>query len=149
MKRFNIRAYGVFIEQDRLLVTDEIRLGIKMTKLPGGGLEFGEGLEACLKREWKEELLTEIEVGDVLFVNPFLQPSAFHPQEEILAIYFSVVPVSPLIGEFREKKFGFDSEDNNQQVFRWIPLDALSPEDFTFPIDQAMVPRLIRHIHSS
>ena len=42
--RFNIRVYGILIQEGKILVTDEIRSGVKMTKFPGGGLEFGEGI---------------------------------------------------------------------------------------------------------
>ena len=46
-KKFNLRVYGILIDSDRLLITDEKRGGFPMTKLPGGGLEFGEGLKEC------------------------------------------------------------------------------------------------------
>ena len=46
-KRFNIRVYGILInDQDQLLVSDEVIKGIKFTKFPGGGLEWGEGTMA-------------------------------------------------------------------------------------------------------
>ena len=48
---FNIRVYGFLLDDGRVLVTDEFRLGIYMTKFPGGGLHFGEGTVDCLKRE--------------------------------------------------------------------------------------------------
>ena len=43
MNQFNIRVYGLWIREGRILVTDEFRLGTFMTKFPGGALEFGEG----------------------------------------------------------------------------------------------------------
>ena len=49
-KRFNIRVYGFLIDEGCILVTDEFRLGIFMTKFPGGGLIYGEGMIDCLKR---------------------------------------------------------------------------------------------------
>jgi hypothetical protein len=43
--KFNIRVYGLLInKQQEVLVTDEYRIGMYMTKFPGGGLEYGEGL---------------------------------------------------------------------------------------------------------
>jgi len=142
MKRFNIRVYGIYIQKDYLLVTDEIRLNTPMTKLPGGGLKFGEGLEAALKREWLEELEVEIEVGDIFYVNPFLQISAFRPTDEVICMYFWVKPLGPLRGTFREKPMDFPHKGNDQQVFRWIDMQQLRPEDFTFPIDRSLVPKL-------
>ena len=53
---FNLRVYGILInEQNQLLVSDEYIRGMKITKFPGGGLEFGEGTRDCLKREFLEE----------------------------------------------------------------------------------------------
>ena len=50
---FNLRVYGILInEQNQLLVSDEYIRGMKITKFPGGGLEFGEGTRDCLKREF-------------------------------------------------------------------------------------------------
>ncbi|MEM7654766.1 MAG: NUDIX domain-containing protein [Bacteroidota bacterium] len=143
MQSYNIRVYGILIKEGSLLVTDEIRLGMRMTKLPGGGLEKGEGLAKCLQREWEEELSTNIEVGPVVYINPFLQVSAFNTQEEVLAVYFEILSHSELQGSFRTKPQDFDSDQNNQQVFRWIPLKDLTPRDFTFPIDQSLVPVLL------
>ncbi len=142
MKRFNIRVYGLLIEEGRLLVADEINFGIKMTKLPGGGLEFGEGLEAGLKREWQEELQVEIEVGEVFYVNPFLQISAFSDEEEVMGIYFWVRALAPLAVPFSDRPLYFEEEEEGAQIFRWISLTEMKPEDFTFPIDQSLVPKL-------
>jgi hypothetical protein len=50
MALFNVRVYGLlFDEKNRLLVSDEFIRGNYFTKLPGGGLEFGEGTRDCLK----------------------------------------------------------------------------------------------------
>ena len=43
-KRFNIRVYGFLIDERKILVSDEFRLGMFMTKFPGAGLIYGEGL---------------------------------------------------------------------------------------------------------
>ena len=65
MANFNIRVYGICINSNnQVLVADEIVRGNYLTKFPGGGLEFGEGTRDCLKREFKEEMDLEVEVGD-------------------------------------------------------------------------------------
>ncbi len=145
MKRFNVRVYGICIQEGKILVTDELRSGMKMTKFPGGGLEFGEGLANGLKREWQEELAAEIEVGDIFYVNPFLQISAFCKQDEVMGVYFWVKAKSPLKGIFTDKPMSFVSEENDQQLFRWLDIKALKESDFTFPIDQAVVLKLKQH----
>ncbi|GAB4415805.1 MAG: hypothetical protein OHK0039_24690 [Bacteroidia bacterium] len=142
MKRFNVRVYGILVEAGQLLLTDEICKGMPMTKLPGGGLQFGEGLAAGLQREWLEELNVEIEVGEVFYVNPFLQISAFNPDDELIAVYFRIARRGPLDVPFRTTPIDFDEAIEDAQVFRWVPLEKLQAEDFTFPTDRAMVPVL-------
>ena len=41
---FTIRIYGICIKGEKLLVSDEYIYGKYVTKFPGGGLEYGEGL---------------------------------------------------------------------------------------------------------
>lgn len=145
MSNFNIRVYGIYIENNRLLVTDEFRMGVRMTKLPGGGLQFGEGLAACLRREWREELDIAIEVGDIFFVNPFLQISAFNKEDEVICHYFWVKPLESMKVSFTTKPMDFESLKEDQQVFRWIPISELNENTFTFPIDKAIIPKLKAH----
>jgi hypothetical protein len=47
---FNIRVYGIFIRDSRVLVSDELIFGQRITKFPGGGLHFGEGPADCIIR---------------------------------------------------------------------------------------------------
>lgn len=56
---FTLRAYGLLLDQGRVLVSDELIRGQRITKFPGGGLEYGEGLKDCLVREVREELGAE------------------------------------------------------------------------------------------
>jgi len=88
MKRFNIRVYGIWInDKQEILVSDE-RIGdFKFTKFPGGGLEFGEGIKDCLIREWKEELNIDIEVGNHIYTTDYFQLSAFDQTSQIISIY--------------------------------------------------------------
>ncbi|MEM6630676.1 MAG: NUDIX domain-containing protein [Bacteroidota bacterium] len=144
--KFNIRVYGILIQNQALLVSDEFRMGMRMTKLPGGGLEFGEGIEEGLKREWMEELRALIQVGPILYVNPFFQRSAFSKIEQVICLYYKVSCMSPLEVEIVEQPFDFMEEKEGAQVFRWIPLGSLTSDVFTFPIDKAMVTALKLHI---
>ena len=53
MALFNVRVYGILIDShERLLVSDEFIRGAYITKLPGGGLEIGEGTREGLAREF-------------------------------------------------------------------------------------------------
>ena len=74
MKQFNIRVYGLLInDEQQILLSDEYRNGFAFTKFPGGGLVFGEGFSEALKREFLEEIGITIEVGELFYFNDFYQ----------------------------------------------------------------------------
>ncbi|MCW3087756.1 MAG: hydrolase, partial [Sediminibacterium sp.] len=92
MALFNVRVYGVLLDKDkRLLVSDEFIRGGYYTKLPGGGLEFGEGTRDCLKREFMEETGLNVEIGRHIYTTDFFQISAFNHKDQILSIYYEVI----------------------------------------------------------
>ena len=63
MPLFNVRVYGILIDDhQRLLVSDEFIRGNYITKLPGGGLEIGEGTREGLAREFMEEANLKVTV---------------------------------------------------------------------------------------
>lgn len=138
MKRFNIRVYGIWInDKQEILVSDE-RIGdFKFTKFPGGGLEFGEGIKDCLIREWKEELNIDIEVGNHIYTTDFFQLSAFDQTSQIISIYYNVRPMDakPLI-DLREMVFDFHGNGHEEITFRQIPLQQFSAMDVSLPIDK-------------
>ena len=138
MKRFNIRVYGIWInDKQEILVSDE-RIGdFKFTKFPGGGLEFGEGIKDCLIREWKEELNIDIEVGNHIYTTDFFQLSAFDQTSQIISIYYNVRPMDakPLI-DLREMVFDFHGNGHEEITFRQLPLQQFSEKDVTLPIDK-------------
>src|SRR6266498_1096170 len=86
---FNIRVYGLLInDKKQVLVSDEYIRGGYYTKFPGGGLELGEGTRDCLKREFKEEMNLDVEIGEHLYTTDFYQASAFNPAYQIISIYY-------------------------------------------------------------
>lgn len=137
---FNVRVYGIFInEKEEILLSDEYIKGSAITKFPGGGLEYGEGTRDCLKREWKEELDQDIEVKDHIYTTDFFQISAFGDGRQIISIYYYVKTVSPFVKTVKLKPFDFDELVDQAQALRWIPIDDLSEEQVTLPIDKIVV----------
>lgn len=141
---FNLRVYGVFINQKKqILVSDEYIREKYYTKFPGGGMEIGEGTRDCLKREFKEEMDLAIEVGAHLYTTDYYQQSAFNPEQQIISIYYYVEPLEPIKFPMREKAFDFTEEQlkiykekTSIETFRFIDLKDFSEENVTLPIDK-------------
>ena len=141
---FNIRVYGLlFNEQGDVLVSDEERFGNRFTKFPGGGLEFGEGLTDCLKREYIEELNQRVEILEHFYTTDFYQKSAFDNQNQLISIYYIVKPIGGVNFKISTTPFDFDVKSSDLQSFRFVSIKTLSENNFTFPIDKH-VARLIK-----
>jgi 8-oxo-dGTP diphosphatase len=137
LSKFNVRVYGVCINSEHeLLVTDERIQGHEITKLPGGGLEFGEGPVECVKREFLEETGQEVRVLRHFYTTDFFVVSAFNANSQIISIYYEVEFVEIPRFEIKNRKYDFPSGVDNVFVFRWVPLEILSTNEFSFPIDK-------------
>jgi ADP-ribose pyrophosphatase YjhB (NUDIX family) len=124
-RRFNVRVYGICIRQGMLLISEEFIRGQWIVKFPGGGLEWGEGLHDCLRREWQEEMRLEIEVGEHFYTTHFFQPSAFD-DSQVLSVYYRVS-----FNALHEP-----GSQNKDERVRWVPLSDVSEALFSLPIDK-------------
>ncbi len=142
---FNIRVYGIILTEARqVVVTDEFIRGAYITKFPGGGLEFGEGTRDCLKREMKEEMNLEVEIGDHLYTTDIYQRSAFNPAHQIISIYYFVKPLEPISVEFKQTAFDFEPHQiadptGEAEVFRLIEWSDFTADTVSLPIDKIVV----------
>jgi len=154
MALFNVRVYGILLDDNqRLLVSDEFIRGNYITKLPGGGLEIGEGTRDGLAREFMEEANIEVHVGDHFYTTDFFQISAFNHKDQIISIYYLVYTADTSIIQTKEKAFDFLPEqvaDSNgtAEHLRWIPFSELSEELMTLPIDKVAIKMLIEMFDS-
>jgi len=147
----SVRVYGILInEAKQVLVSDEYIRGNYFTKFPGGGLEVGEGTKDCLKREFKEEMNLNVEIGDHIYTTDFYQQSAFNAEHQILAIYYYVKALEPIKVPIRTKPFDFDeaqlkiyNEVKQIETVRFIDWDIFSAETVSLPIDK-IVARIIQ-----
>lgn len=134
---FNVRVYGILIdEHQNVLVSDELIKGKYITKFPGGGLEFGEGTIDAIKREMMEETNTKVEVTAHFYTTDFFQASAFNPHAQVISIYYLIKALSTLTVPIKQKPFDFDEAKEGAISFRYIPINTISEEQFTFPIDK-------------
>jgi 8-oxo-dGTP pyrophosphatase MutT (NUDIX family) len=135
---FTIRVYGLLVKNGSLLISDERIKGNHITKLPGGGLEYGEGTIECVVREFKEELDLLVEVVRHFYTTDFFVASAYDPSYQVMSIYYFVdakeeikIPLTTTPHDY--------SQSNNEHAFRWVDLRLLKEEDFTFPIDKKVI----------
>lgn len=118
--KLRLRVSGLLIENDQILLINHHNLGAEndFWSPPGGGLNFGESIDDCLKREFLEETGLNIDVGPFVCVNEFLSP----PLHAIELFFF----VSKRTGDLQT---GLDPElaDNRQiiQETTFLPLRQL------------------------
>ncbi len=135
-RKFNVRVYGLWIKDGCVLVNEELIREKKITKFPGGGLEFGEGTHDCLRREWMEELGLAPEVLEHFYTTDFFQPSAYD-DSQILSIYYYVRVQGDAV---------LDNKNDNEKTF-WLDMETITDDTFTLPIDKK-VGVWIRQLHT-
>ena len=139
MNKFNIRVYGILINQNKeVLVLDETRKGVHFTKFPGGGVEHQEGVEAALLRELQEELGLVVYNYRFFYFNEFHQSSAFD-QSNLVAFYYIIRLPKHEFPASEQYQIPFDIEQEKQ---RWVELAELEAAALTFPIDQIVLEKL-------
>jgi ADP-ribose pyrophosphatase YjhB (NUDIX family) len=130
--KINIRVYAIYLnENQELMALDEGYAGEKLVKLPGGGLEFGEGTIECLHREFAEELNLKIEVLEHFYTQEDFLVSRFRENEQLLTIYYTVN-----ILNLDELKILDESIEN----VKWISLQEENP--LPLPIDKIVFEKL-------
>lgn len=139
-KQFTIRVYAIIINQkNEVLLSDEYRLGMKMTKFPGGGLEFGEGTIDCLKREALEETGQEIKIIKHLYTTDYFQAALHNSNIQVLSIYYLAKFIKKPQFKISDKAFDFEKLEEGNQSFRWIKLKNLQEKELSLPIDKKVV----------
>lgn len=128
MKRFNVRVYGLWVNDSKeVLISKEQVRDQEITKFPGGGLEWGEGLVAALVREWKEEMAIDIMVQQHIYTTHFFQPSAFD-ESQVISVYYRVQPV-------REVPL-FPYRNPEGDYFYFVPVNEELGALLSLPIDR-------------
>lgn len=138
--RFNVRVYGILVNQGKILISHEQFRGEVFTKFPGGGLNLGEGIIDALIREFKEEMDVNIIPSYLFHVTESLQISSFYPEDQVIAVYYIVlcedvesINTSKSIDELEEKG----------EVFEWIELSEFDKQMLTFESDREATSKLL------
>lgn len=142
---FNIRVYSLILNEnkDSILVSDEFQQNMRMTKFPGGGLEFGEGTIDCLHREALEEFGQDIKIIKHFYTTDFFQKSLFHEDHQLISIYYFAEFIETPKFKISDKPFNYGSDENGKQSFRWIKLEEVTPELFTLPVDKVVAEMIL------
>lgn len=142
MKRFNVRVYGICInERNEVLLSDESHQNVSFTKFPGGGLEFGEGMIDCLRREFMEEFNLEIEVGELFYLTDFFQISAFSANDQVISVYYRIIADLDHLDQLMKNQTG-------EEELHWVKFSELTEELLTFPIDKIVAKKLVSEVDS-
>jgi 8-oxo-dGTP diphosphatase len=134
--RFIIRVYALIIHSDFILVCDENYNGVCMTKFPGGGVEYGEGIRDALIREIKEEMQAEITELSHFYTTDFFQASAFHKDTQLISVYYRAAIKNVESFPANVSFIPTYPENKYSSYFRWIPVRELTADALTFPIDK-------------
>lgn len=141
MKTFNLRAYGILKRDHQVLITYESFKNYDFHKFPGGGVEWGEGLEETLQREFEEELSIGVEVGELFYVNRDFLPSKFFKEDQIFVFYFWIQLKEPLPQRFLKDEF---TANEAHILFKWVDLDEKLIDFFSLPKDIEVAKRLVK-----
>ena len=121
--RFNVRVAGVCRSDGHVLLHQAE--GDDSWLLPGGHLEMGEPVGACLAREWREEIGIEVRVGRLLWVVENFFDLGNRLRHE-LGFYFAVdLPDGASEGDPAREFQRNPADVGYALVFRWFPVDRL------------------------
>lgn len=131
-EKINVRVYGATVKDGKVLVLHEEYVGQNLLKLPGGGLELGEGVTDCLRREFEEELNVKINILSHLYTQEDFVASRFRENEQLLTIYYIVE-----IADETE----FLIMDPCIEKTEWLPINA-AQNPFVLPVDRIAYEKL-------
>ena len=128
MKNVRVSVKAIIIQAGRLLVIHKRgEGGIDYYVLPGGGQQVGETLPEALRRECREELNIDVEVGGLVFVRDYIGANHEHARYDsgmhFLNLAFACRVVSGTPGEG-------GTPDRRQVGLDWLPLDQLEQYSF-------------------
>ena len=123
-------AAAVIVQNGRYLITQRTsRSHLEdLWEFPGGKRQPGESLEACLRRELREELDVDVSVGEKVY-----ETSWEYPERKVILHFF------------RCQIAGGTISPTEGQAFRWVPPEQLLRYDFP-PADATLVRQLARGI---
>ncbi len=111
------RVCGLCIKNEQLLLVKHNLNGKVLYAPPGGAVEFGESLQAALKREIKEETGLRVHSAEFRFITEYVNPPL-----HAIELYFNITSMSG------NTSTGTDPEANNQPIITdvaWLSLSEI------------------------
>jgi 8-oxo-dGTP diphosphatase len=121
-----LRVAAIIMRRDQMLLVEHRKRGQRYWVLPGGRLEGNETLDAALRRELKEELRLEAQVGRLVIVCETLAPD-----RHVVNLIFQTE-----IGEGAAPQL--DPRDPVLAGWQWVSVEQLPRLDFRPPIADAV-----------
>lgn len=121
-----LRVAAIILARDQILLVEHRKRGQRYWVLPGGRLEGNETLTTALRRELREELRLEAEVGRLVIVSEMLAPD-----RHVVNLIFEAQ-----IGEGVEPRL--DHADPVLAGWQWVAVNRLPRMDFRPPIAQTI-----------
>ncbi|MHB8420246.1 MAG: NUDIX domain-containing protein [Myxococcales bacterium] len=115
---FRVGAYGILVEDGKVLLTHTRTRGGLLLNFPGGAVELGEGPLAALRRELREETGLEVAVQGLVHATEGYHPSRDYPENQLIKLYWRVARSG---GELRLSGNGDDVER-----CVWLPVGELA-----------------------
>ena len=115
------RVRAIIIQERKLLLVHRVKDEKEYWVFPGGGLEESDtSLEDGLKRECREELGVEVEVGALFSEDTFKDQHEF---------FYTCKIISGTLGTGTGPEFSRDPAQAGTYGLQWIPLDELAQKD--------------------
>jgi 8-oxo-dGTP diphosphatase len=122
-------AAGILQQDGRILICQRTSTGVfpLQWEFPGGKVEAGEDARACVKRELREELAIDADIGPEVSAFEYTYPNGF----QVSLVFFRV---SGYAGDLANQAF--------EQIL-WVEPGELANYDF-LEADRALVARIAR-----
>lgn len=133
--KITIRIYGILLHDEKVLISDEYIKKNKITKFPGGGLQFGEGTIDALKREFIEELRQPVEIIRHYYTTDFFVASSFHVRTQVISIYYLLRALGNIVFQTSSVPHDYVLREGSQS-FRWLHYKQVNEEQFSLIIDR-------------
>ncbi len=127
MTEIKVRAVGVLIKDDKVLLIHRMQDGKEFWVLPGGGKEENETVKEAVVREIEEEASIQCEIVELLYKHKYSDIG--HKHYYYLCKYISG---KPKLGDFNEMKT-MEEEDQKYNP-KWVSINKL-PRLLLYPLE--------------